>query len=212
MDRRVFKPLLLVSVMLILPLVLLAVRGESFVTQLRAWQTSPPAPMTLAALLVGILAADIVLPVPSGPVSTLAGSHLGVVLGTGASALGMTLGAVIAFAVARRFGIDKTDREVLDGEGNETTDQHGAWMLVLTRPLPIVAEAAVLLAGALRMPWRSFLPPIVVSNLAISATYATFGRQAAAHGWLPLAVCASVAAPLAVAVYFRRRFYQGSRG
>ena len=204
MDRRLFKPLLLVSIVLILPIVLLAVRGESFVTQLRAWQTSPPAPMTLAALVVGILAADIVLPVPSGPISTLAGSHLGVVLGTAASALGMTLGATIAFAVARRFGIDKKD-----GDGTETANRHGPWMLVLTRPLPIVAEAAVLLAGGFGMPWRSFLPAIVVSNLAISATYATFGRHAAAHGWLPLAVCASVAAPLAVAVYFRRRLSRG---
>ena len=201
--------MLLVSVVLILPIVLLAVRGESFVTQLRAWQTSPPAPMTLAVLVVGILAADIVLPVPSGPVSTLAGSHLGVVLGTAASTLGMTLGAAIAFAVARRFGIDKKDRDVRDGDVSETANQHGPWMLVLTRPLPIIAEAAVLLAGGFGMPWRSFLPAIVVSNLAISATYATFGRHAAAHGWLPLAVCASVAAPLAVAVYFRRRLSRG---
>jgi 3-dehydroquinate synthase len=209
MNRRLFKPLLLVSIVLILPIALLAVRGESFVTQLRAWQSSPPAPWTLAALVVGILAADIVLPVPSGPVSTLAGSHLGVVLGTAASTLGMTLGAAIAFAVARRFGVDEQDGDLDVGDVSEAANQHGPWMLVLTRPLPIIAEAAVLLAGALRMPWRNFLPPVVASNLAISATYATFGRHAAAHGWLPLAVCASVAAPLAVAVYFRRRLSRG---
>ncbi|MBA3482501.1 MAG: hypothetical protein H0T51_11860, partial [Pirellulales bacterium] len=105
MNRRLARPLLLITIVLVVPIALLSIRGESFATQLREWQTDPPAPMTFAALVVAILAADIVLPVPSGPISTLAGSHLGVALGTAASALGMTLGAVIAFAVARRFAV-----------------------------------------------------------------------------------------------------------
>jgi uncharacterized membrane protein YdjX (TVP38/TMEM64 family) len=181
--------------------------------------------MTLAALVVAILAADIVLPVPSGPISTLAGSHFGIALGTVASALGMTLGAVVAFAVARRFGrarlppsreAERNDEMRLGGEGKraeqggtlaaeQAARHHGPWMLVLTRPLPIIAEAAVLVAGSLHMPWRTFLPPVVVSNVAISVTYAALGHQAAQHQWLPLAVAASMAIPLAIAIHLRRR-------
>jgi 3-dehydroquinate synthase len=220
MNRRLARPLLLITIVLVVPIALLAIRGESFATQLREWQTHPPAPQTLAALVVVILAADIVLPVPSGPISTLAGSHLGVALGTAASALGMTLGAVIAFAVARRFGAAPNENEKGNpfsrdpiGERSPSTAptaeqaarRHGPWMLVLTRPLPIIAEAAVLIAGSLNMPWRIFLPPVVVSNVVISVTYAALGQYAAEHRWLPLAVAASMAIPLAIAIHLRRR-------
>jgi uncharacterized membrane protein YdjX (TVP38/TMEM64 family) len=218
MNRRLARPLLLITIVLVVPIALLALRGESFATQLREWQTHPPAPMTLATLVVAILAADIVLPVPSGPISTLAGSHLGIALGTAASALGMTLGAVTAFAVAREFGRapnekgNPVSREAAaersasqSPDAEQAARSHGPWMLVLTRPLPIIAEAAVLVAGSLHMPWRTFLPPVVVSNVAISATYAALGQQAAEHHWLPLAVAASMAIPLAIALHLRRR-------
>ena len=213
MDRRLLKPLLLVTIVLVVPIALLAMRGESFAAQLHKWQTAPPPPTTLAALVVAILAADVVLPVPSGPVSTLAGSHLGVALGTAASALGMTLGATIAFALARGVGLfkKKTVGGVIENEPGAATDEavqaardHGPWLLVITRPLPIVAEAAVLLVGGLQLPWRQFLPPVIASNFAISATYALLGQYAAAHGWLPLAVCTSIALPLAIALACRR--------
>jgi uncharacterized membrane protein YdjX (TVP38/TMEM64 family) len=218
MNRRLARPLLLITIVLVVPIALLAIRGESFATQVREWQTHPPAPRTLAAMVVAILALDVVLPVPSGPISTLAGSHLGVALGTTASAMGMTLGAVIAFAVARRFGNAPNEKNTPVSRdavaerspsaapaAEQVARRHGPWMLVLTRPLPIIAEAAVLVAGSLHMPWRTFLPAIVVSNVAISVTYAALGQQAAQHHWLPLAVAASMAIPLAIALRMRRR-------
>ena len=92
---------------------------------------------------------------------------------------------------------------------HEAADQacqdHGPWMLAFTRPLPILAEAAALLLGALQMPWRTFLPPVIVSNIVIAAAYAVLGAQAAERGWLPLALGASIAAPLAAAALIRRR-------
>jgi 3-dehydroquinate synthase len=219
MDRRLLKPLLLVTIVLVLPIALLATRGESFAAELHKWQTAPPPPAALAALIVGILAIDVVLPVPSGPVSTLAGSHLGFTLGTAASALGMTLGATIAFALARYWASFHVDGSLRDAnpvserpahvkstiEAEQACREHGPWLLVITRPLPIVAEAAVLLVGGLGMPWRTFLPTVIASNLAVSAAYAALGTQASAHGWLPLAVCASIALPLAIALACRRR-------
>ncbi len=200
------KPLLLITVVLVLPLVLLAVWGESFLTIAEQWQTDPPPRWLLAAAIMGILATDVFLPVPSGPISTLAGSQLGVVLGTLASAIGMTIGAVIAFALAKAWGRPLAARyssaEQL-AELEQSCSQHGIWMLLITRPLPILAEACALLVGALQMSWRRFLPTIVVSNLLIAATYALLGQQAAEYGWLPLAVCASAALPLLVTWWWR---------
>ena len=104
MNNRLIKPLLLVAVVLVLPLVAVAIWGQSFQAVLEQWQASPPATPVLAAAVVAILASDLFLPVPSGPVSTLAGSQLGLVLGTVVSTVGMTIGASVAFALARRWG------------------------------------------------------------------------------------------------------------
>ena len=207
-DRPLLKSLLLVTIVLVLPLVLLALSGEFFAGQLAQWRLDPPPRGPLALAIVAILASDVFLPIPSGPVSTLAGSQLGVALGTAASTLGMTLGATLAFALARRWGRPLAERYAsVDAlaAAEEKCRDHGPWMLALTRPLPIFAEAAALVVGALRMPWRTFLPPVVTSNLAISLAYATLGAQAAEQGWLPLAIAATIAVPLAIALYWKRK-------
>lgn len=207
-DRPLLKSLLLVTVVLVLPLILLALSGEFFAGQLAQWQVEPPPRGLLALAVVAILASDVFLPIPSGPVSTFAGSQLGVALGTAASTLGMTLGATAAFALARRWGRPLAERyssqEALAAAEQKCRD-HGPWMLALTRPLPIFAEAAALVVGALRMPWRKFLLPVVTSNLAISLAYAALGAQAAEQGWLPLAIAATIAIPLAIALYWKRK-------
>ncbi len=208
MKSRLIKPLLLVAVVLVLPLVAIALWGESFGSIVQRWQESPPSPLIMAAAIVAILAADVFLPVPSGPVSTLAGSQLGFLLGTATSALGMTLGAALAFGLARRWGRPVAEHFSSPEQVAELEDacrQHGPWMLILTRPLPVLAEACALLVGALQMTWQKFLPTVLVSNLVIAATYSALGQQADRYGWLPAALCASVALPLAFAWWWRGR-------
>ncbi|NOZ41253.1 MAG: hypothetical protein GXP24_13660, partial [Planctomycetes bacterium] len=126
------KPLLLITVVLILPLLLLAVWGETFSLVAHQWQTNPPERWVLAAAITAILASDVFLPVPSGPISTLAGSQLGVVLGTAVSTLGMTLGAVIAFALAKTWGRPLAERYSSTtqlAELETACRDHGVWML-----------------------------------------------------------------------------------
>jgi len=202
------KPLLLITVVLILPLILLVIWGETFLTVARRWQAEPPTPGVLAIAVIAILASDVFLPVPSGPISTLAGSQLGIMTGTLISTVGMTLGAVIAFGLAKAWGRPLAKRyssseQLIELEAACT--QHGVWMLLLTRPLPILAEACALLVGALQMRWQQFLPTILASNLIIAATYSVLGQQAASYGWLPLALCASIALPLLATGLARRR-------
>lgn len=212
MDARTLRLLLLVTVVLIMPLVLLAISGEVFAEPIHRMQASPPPPWIVAAAVVAILASDVFLPVPSGPVSTLAGSQLGFIAGTAASSAGMTLGAIIAFGLARRWGRPVAERfsspERL-AEVEEACRRHGPWMLVLTRPLPVLAEAAALLVGALHMPWPAFLAPVAATNLALAAAYATLGSQAADSKWLSLALAATIAVPVGAAAWYQRRLRQG---
>lgn len=202
------KPLLLITIVLILPLALLAIWGEAFINVAEYWQQHPPSRTAMCLTIAGILASDVFLPVPSGPISTLAGSQLGVVPGTIVSTIGMTIGAVIAFSLARAWGRPLAERyssvEQL-AELENSCSEHGVWMVLVTRPLPILAEACALLVGALQMSWRQFLPAILLSNALISATYALLGQQAATYGWLPLAVCTSAAIPLLVTWWWRKR-------
>lgn len=206
--RRLLKPLILITVVLVVPVALLVFWGEAFAGIISRWQANPPSRWILAAAVAGILSSDVFLPVPSGPLSVLAGSHLGILWGTAASTLGMTLGAVLAFVLARRWGLPLAERytsaeQLADLEA--ACQQHGPWMVVLTRPLPILAEACALLVGTLQMGWRQFLPPLLISNLAISAGYAVMGQQAHQKGWLPLALCVTVAIPFLLTHWWRKK-------
>jgi uncharacterized membrane protein YdjX (TVP38/TMEM64 family) len=87
------------------PLVPLAVFGMRLDAWVAAWlATEPPAPM-LAAAEVGVLAADILLPVPSSLVATFGGAVLGIPLGTLCAWLGMTIGSLAGWALGR-FAVD----------------------------------------------------------------------------------------------------------
>lgn len=198
MTHPFAKPLLLVSLVLVLPLVLLAFAGESFTTFIKRVKNDPPSATTTFIAVATILATDVFLPVPSGPISTLAGSQLGLIGGMLASTLGMTIGGTIAFALARRWGRPLAeryaDREQLAAL-ESTADAHGLWLVLITRSLPVFAEAAVLLVGTLHMSWRAFLPTLFASNLLIAGIYSCLGHTASDQGWLVGAVCGSIAVP-----------------
>lgn len=137
---------------------------------------------TMAFLLVfGFLASDILLPVPSSIVSTLGGAALGVFWGALASWAGMMVSCVLGFwlgrlgrSLGRRLaGADELDRlERLEA-------RVGDWMIVVARPVPVLAEASTLLAGMGRMSFMRFLLMAAVSNLGVSAVYALIGSLSA---------------------------------
>jgi uncharacterized membrane protein YdjX (TVP38/TMEM64 family) len=149
--------------------------------------------------VIGVLASDVLLPVPSSFVSTLAGSRLGVWIGAAAIWLGMTAGAVGGFALARWFGRPLAERFVAADDLHRMqglSDRAGPGMLVLTRALPVLAEASVLLLGAMRLPWRRFLPAVALANLGLALAYAALGHFAYQNGHLAVALVASIALPV----------------
>ena len=76
--------------------------------------------------------------------------------------------------------------------------------LVLTRALPILAEACVLLMGTTRLSWRRFLIPVFACNFVISLTYAACGEYFEEIDALPWAVVLSGTVPLFIALTARR--------
>ena len=205
--KELFRTLPLMCVVLLVPVIPFVIFGAWFEERLTEITHNPLSATLTATLVIGVLATDIFLPVPSSVVTTMSGWQLGWWQGTLASWTGMTLGAVIGFAMARRWGhrfarwfSSDTDLERMQ----EVSGQYGPLVLVLTRAVPVFAEATVLISGIHRLSWRRFLPAIMLSNLGVSLAYSAFGNYAQQHQWLPLALSVSVAVPVLVAAVAQR--------
>lgn len=205
--RGMVRPALLIFLALMVPILPWLSFGAELEAKITAWFDPPPAASTVLLFTVGVLASDIVLPVPSSLISTIAAAQVGFLPATGASWLGMTLGAVAGFWLARTWGRSLALR-LSSAEDLERMDQlgqrYGAGILIITRAVPVFAEAAVLLMGTTQLPWRRFLPAIALSNLGLAAVYAAVGRLAEDYGKLPVAIGASIALPVLAATMARR--------
>jgi uncharacterized membrane protein YdjX (TVP38/TMEM64 family) len=205
--RSLMRPLLLVSVVLLIPIVPFLIWGEQLESWFNAWSQRQASQLTVAAVVAGLLATDIVLPIPSSMVSTFGGAQLGTWGGTLASWVGMTASAVAGFALARSCGpaVTRWLSRPEDVQRVEwASERFGPMFLVLARGVPVFAEASVLLLGIHRLSWRKFLPAMAASNLGIALAYSAFGTFAAHHQWLPLALGVSVALPLLWTTLARR--------
>ena len=85
----------------LIPFLLFGTRLDRIVGQ---WLDPLPSVPVMAGLEVAVLAADLLLPVPSSVVATLGGAHLGIALGTCCAWLGMTAGAAAGWWLGRVAG------------------------------------------------------------------------------------------------------------
>lgn len=194
---------------LAITLVPLLILGFAFEERVGAFIHETIEPLPFALTTIGVLAGDVFLPVPSSLINTLAGSRLGIVLGTLVAWCGMNLGAIVAFALARTLGqrgIERLTQADDRVQLAEFAEQRGEWLLVATRALPVLAEATVLLVGALGLSWRRFLYPTLLANLGLAVAYATLGKLAYEHNLLSIALPASVALPLLATWLVRRHW------
>ena len=197
--RDLIRPLSLIVLCLLVPVLPFLLFGDPLEAAARQWRDNPPSAGLTAALVFGLLATDIVLPVPSSIVNTLAGSQLGVAAGTLICWLGMNASAVLGFALARYWGqpiAERLSRPDQLQRMESLNSRYGPGILVVFRAVPVLAEASILLVGLHRLPWKRFFPPVLLSNLGIAFAYAFFGQYAAQHQWLPLALGISVALPV----------------
>ncbi len=152
-----------------------------------------------ASLGVTLLVVDVVLPVPSSLVMVAHGALFGLVGGTALSMLGSLGGFVVAFALGRR-GAPVLAR-VVSEEGRKKADQllvrWGLVGILLTRPVPILAETVALAAGASPLRWRGAVVAGALGYLPPAAAYAMAGMAAPPLSDGALIVLAGVALGLA---------------
>jgi uncharacterized membrane protein YdjX (TVP38/TMEM64 family) len=145
-------------------------------------------PAQAALVLGGLLAGDILLPTPSSLISTACGAICGFWPGLLTSWMGMNLACLFGYLLGR-FASRSRIRRMM-GESSmaaleRISAKRGSWFIVLTRPVPVLAEAAVLFAGLGKAPPPQFARMVLASNLGISAVYAAIGATASsASGFL----------------------------
>lgn len=96
----------------------------------------------------GLLAADVLLPIPSSIVGTLLGARLGLLFGLLWCWGGLLLGNLVGYAAGRLL---------LARFGTTLSTTPTALVLFASRPVPVLAEAITFTAGASRMNLFPFL-------------------------------------------------------
>lgn len=202
--------LLIVGVLLIpiIPFVLMGAWFEAWLTNLLSNPSPGSSPLVAFGCVTGILAIDILLPIPSSAVCTYAGKQLGILTGTVACWIGLNLSAGIGYWIGSKFGrpvaLKFSDKSTI--ERLETFDKRSSIMcLVLSRSLPIIAEASVMLMGMKKLPLATFWPAVLLSNLCIAIALCTLGAWSAKANFFLQAICISVAIPLLFVLFWKAR-------
>jgi len=145
-----------------------------------------------AVVIVGLLVADVLLPVPSSFVMVFSGAAFGVVLGSALALTGSIAGEWLGFELARRHGRTMAARLVGSDELDRLAGffaRHGTTAVIMTRPLPVVMETISIIAGLSDMSRGRFLGASLLGTAPIVVAYAYAGAISRSIGnILPAAV------------------------
>jgi len=130
---------------------------------------------------MGLLASDVLLPIPSSIIGTMLGARLGLLPGFLWCWCGLVLGNGVGYLAGRLL---------LSRFAPESYHTPTLLLLFITRPVPVLAEALTFTAGAEKMKPASFLLVSIAGNgiysLALSANGATLLPDALAGPGLAL--------------------------
>jgi uncharacterized membrane protein YdjX (TVP38/TMEM64 family) len=143
---------------------------------------------TAALIGIGLLIADVLLPVPASLVMIAHGALFGVVGGTLLSMAGALGAGAFGFWLGRRGG-PLVDRLVPADERRQADALLRSWgdlAIVVTRPVPILAETLAILAGTSPMTWTRMLLATLGGSLPAALIYALTGATARTLDDVPL--------------------------
>lgn len=182
MTRASRHLLALVLVLLAAVIVPFLIWGERFEAALsvegtRQWLEGFGAWAWLAG--IGLLVADIALPIPGTVVMSVMGWMYGWFWGGLISAAGSMLSGTVAYGLCRLLGRPVAVR-IAGADGLEQAhalfEKNGGWLVAVSRWLPVLPEAVACLAGLARMPWRTFWVALLCGSLPLGFAFAAIGH------------------------------------
>ena len=179
--------------------------GFSFEPWARSWMAD--AGVSGAAVVIGLLAVDIFIPVPSSIIMVLSGAAFGVAWGSLLAFVGSIGGEWLGFELARRYGTSLSTRFIGDAAErrrmNDLLITHGAAAIAVTRALPVVMETMSIVAGLSPMRRSTFLIASAIGTAPIVVVYAYAGAMSRETGSLVPAIVILIAVAAAGWIWYR---------
>ena len=179
-----------------------------------AWATArlaePESRLAAACLIFALLAGDIVLPVPSSLTALASGALFGPLWGTLIAGAGLSLGALAGLVAAGRLGRDRVRTRLGGAEFarlERALARYAPLIVLLARPVPVLSETSVLVAGACGARITLMAGPILLGSFAMAGAYAWLGSMAHDRSSFLLLFAASCLLPVlgwAILRAFRR--------
>jgi membrane protein YqaA with SNARE-associated domain len=170
----------------LVPLVPFAVIGE--LPGERWLQAAGAGALAFGAAGAGLLALDVLLPIPSSVVGALLGGRLGFAAGFACAFIGLCVGHTVGYALGRlvptkwaapRAAVASDPSPTPSGELERAPTLA---VVFLSRPVPVLAEAVAITAGAARMRLRHFLASAALGNAVYAGALAANGAALLPQG------------------------------
>jgi membrane protein DedA with SNARE-associated domain len=142
-----------------------------------------------------LLMGDVLLPIPSSVIGSLLGARLGALAGFSWAFAGLTGGAWLGYAVGR----------LVPGRATAGISRPTAWVVLVSRPVPVLAEAAALAAGAARTSPLAFLLATTAGNGIYAGVLALAGARIVPAGLASPALAVPLLVPVIAFLIWRRR-------
>ena len=137
---------------------------------------------------IGLLLVDLLLPIPGTIVMSALGAVYGFWLGGVLASVGSMLAGIFGYGVGRFFNEDTAKRWLGEKDferGKVMFAGRGAWVVAMSRAVPILPEVFSCMAGLLRMPFWKFLTALACGSIPMGFLFAwigTIGRDSPAWG------------------------------
>lgn len=158
---------------------------------------------------IGLLLADLLLPIPGTVVMSALGAVYGFWIGGIFASAGSMMAGMLGYGVGRFFN-EGFSRKWLGqkdfDKGKEMFGRNGAWVVAISRALPILPEVLACMAGLLRMPFRKFCIALACGSVPMGFLFAWIGTVGRDNPEWGLAVSLGVPAVLwGAAAVMRKR-------
>lgn len=153
--------------------------GDGIERFAQAYLTGPASDWLVMLLAGGLLAGDAVLPTPSSVVATLLAARVGFWPAAAVNAAALSIAAAVGYGLGRAggAGLERVRRGLPPGFA-AWVRRHGLLAVLLCRPVPVLSEASLVLAGAAGADPRPLLVWCTALQTALGFAYAFAGS-----GW-----------------------------
>jgi uncharacterized membrane protein YdjX (TVP38/TMEM64 family) len=137
--------------------------------------------MLAAALGVGLLVADVLLPIPSSLIMVAHGALFGVLGGTVLSLIGSVGASMFGFCIGRRGGtlLRRVTTQEERARADSFLKRWGTMAVCLSRPMPLLAETIAIMAGTSGLSWGRMIVASLAGSLPPALLYALTGAAVA---------------------------------